>query len=68
MTEKNKISDISRWIALACLVVSMFASYFFDDMFSSVSQLFRNCWNSDGILPIMASTQEDILSYAYGEA
>ena len=42
MTEKNKISDISRWIALACLVVPMFASYFFDDMFSSVSQLFRN--------------------------
>ena len=30
------------WIALACLVVPMFASYFFDDMFSSVSQLFKN--------------------------
>ncbi|MCQ2166210.1 MAG: MFS transporter [Bacteroidales bacterium] len=29
------------WIALACLVVPMFASYFFDDMFSSVSQLFK---------------------------
>lgn len=29
-----------HWIALALLVVPMFASYFFDDMFSSVSQLF----------------------------
>ena len=28
------------WLALACLVVPMFASYFFDDMFSSVSHLF----------------------------
>ena len=52
MTEKNKISDISRWITLACLVVPMFASYFFDDMFSSLSQLFHNPellelgWNS----------------------
>ena len=27
---------------MACLVVPMFASYFFDDMFSSLSQLFRN--------------------------
>lgn len=32
----------SSWAALACLVVPMFASYFFDDMFSSLSQLFRN--------------------------
>ncbi len=30
------------WLALACLVVPMFASYFFDDMFSSASQLFKN--------------------------
>ena len=30
------------WIALACLVVPMFASYFFDDMFSTLSQLFRH--------------------------
>ena len=30
------------WIALACLVVPMFASYFFDDMFSSLSELFKN--------------------------
>ena len=27
---------------LACLVVPMFASYFFDDMFSSISPLFKN--------------------------
>ena len=30
------------WAALACLVVPMFASYFFDDMFSSLSHLFKN--------------------------
>lgn len=30
------------WAALACLVVPMFASYFFDDMFSTVSHLFSN--------------------------
>ena len=30
------------WLALACLVVPMFASYFFDDMFSSLSDLFKN--------------------------
>ena len=30
------------WLARACLVVPMFASYFFDDMFSSLSELFKN--------------------------
>ena len=30
------------WLVLACLVVPMFASYFFDDMFSSISPLFKN--------------------------
>ena len=30
------------WLVLACLVVPMFASYFFDDMFSSISGLFAN--------------------------
>ena len=30
------------WIALACLVVPMFASYYFDDMFSSISYLFED--------------------------
>ena len=30
------------WVALACLVGPMFASYFFDDMFSSLSELFKN--------------------------
>ena len=38
----DKIRSASRWLALACLVVPMFGSYFFDDMFSSLSQLFRN--------------------------
>ncbi|MBQ6254122.1 MAG: MFS transporter [Bacteroidales bacterium] len=42
----------SRWLALACLVVPMFASYYFDDMFSTLSHLFENPsllelgWNS----------------------
>lgn len=41
-----------RWIVLACLVVPMAASYFFDDMFSSLSHLFETPgilelgWNS----------------------
>ena len=40
------------WLALACLVLPMFASYFFDDMFSTLSHLFKNPemlelgWNS----------------------
>ena len=32
----------AAWIALACLVVPMFASYYFDDMFSSISNLFED--------------------------
>ncbi len=42
----------SCWIALACLVVPMFASFYFDDMFSTLSHLFENPstlqlgWNS----------------------
>ncbi|MBR6306585.1 MAG: MFS transporter [Bacteroidales bacterium] len=43
------VSDIVKkkhawlpWAALACLVVPMFASYYFDDMFSSISYLFEN--------------------------
>lgn len=44
--------NILPWLALICLMIPMFASYFFDDMFSSVSQLFRQPenlelgWNS----------------------
>ena len=43
-TLKNSLRDNkwARWIVLACLVVPMFASYFFDDMFSSLSELFKN--------------------------
>ena len=43
-TLKNTIRDNkwACWLALACLVVPMFASYFFDDMFSSLSELFKN--------------------------
>ena len=42
------------WVALACLVVPMFGSYFFDDMFSSISFLFSDPsrlelgWDSTG--------------------
>ncbi len=41
-----------RWVALVCLMVPMFASYFFDDAFSTLSQIFQHpeClelgWNS----------------------
>lgn len=51
-SDTYKIRNVSRWLALACLVVPMFGSYFFDDMFSSLSQLFHNPellelgWNS----------------------
>ena len=43
-TLKNTLKDNrwACWLALACLVVPMFASYFFDDMFSSLSELFKN--------------------------
>ena len=42
MNNRKTAASVSCWAALACLVVPMFASYFFDDMFSSLSQLFRN--------------------------
>ncbi|MCQ2150782.1 MAG: MFS transporter [Bacteroidales bacterium] len=51
-SRKNTISNVVRWAALACLVVPMFGSYFFDDMFSTVSHLFKTPeilelgWNS----------------------
>ncbi|MBR5907132.1 MAG: MFS transporter [Bacteroidales bacterium] len=45
-------SKSARWIVLACLVIPMFASYFFDDMFSTLSHIFKTPeflelnWNS----------------------
>ena len=44
LTLKHTLRDNrwACWLALACLVVPMFASYFFDDMFSSLSELFKN--------------------------
>ena len=42
VTTKKSFNRSAAWIALACLVVPMFASYFFDDMFSSISYLFEN--------------------------
>ncbi len=47
-----KESKSACWIAWACLVVPMFASYFFDDMFSTISHIFQDPanlalgWNS----------------------
>ena len=38
----SRFRKSAAWIALACLVVPMFASYYFDDMFSSISYLFRD--------------------------
>lgn len=37
-----KIEGAACWAALFCLVIPMFASYFFDDMFSTVSHLFQH--------------------------
>ena len=43
MTSRIKSSPAwLPWAALACLVVPMFASYYFDDMFSTLSHLFEN--------------------------
>ena len=44
-TELTKSRMTGKWLcwaALACLVVPMFASYFFDDLFSSLSHLFKS--------------------------
>ncbi len=41
MSQKSFYRTAS-WLVLACLVVPMFASYYFDDMFSSISYLFEN--------------------------
>ena len=38
----HKLPGWLPWAALACLVVPMFASYYFDDMFSSISYLFED--------------------------
>ncbi len=41
-----------KWVALVCLMVPMFSSYFFDDAFSTLSQIFQHPeilelgWNS----------------------
>ncbi len=37
---ENKLRGWLPWAALACLVVPMFASYYFDDIFSSISFIF----------------------------
>jgi MFS family permease len=35
-------SKSARWIVLLCLSIPMFASYFFDDIFSTISHIFKN--------------------------
>ena len=39
---KLPFGKAGAWIALLCLMVPMFASYFFDDMFSTLSQIFQH--------------------------
>ena len=39
---RKNLPSWAPWLALACLVVPMFASYYFDDMFSSISYLFSD--------------------------
>ena len=41
-TGKRPVGNSVRWLALICLMVPMFASYFFDDMFSTLSQIFQH--------------------------
>lgn len=54
MAGAQKFYRAASWLVLACLVVPMFASYYFDDMFSSISYLFENpsltelVWDSAG--------------------
>ncbi len=38
--QTKRIRTATCWLALLCLVFPMFGSYFFDDIFSSLSQLF----------------------------
>lgn len=37
-----KDSPSARWIALLCLSIPMFASYFFDDIFTTIGHIFKN--------------------------
>ncbi|MBP3203205.1 MAG: MFS transporter [Bacteroidales bacterium] len=52
--DARKVYRSAAWLVLACLVVPMFASYYFDDMFSSISYLFENAsltqlgWDASG--------------------
>lgn len=39
---KSATGKAGRIVALICLMVPMFASYFFDDMFSTLSQIFQH--------------------------
>ena len=41
-TTQQKFYRSAAWLVLACLVVPMFASYYFDGMFSSISYLFED--------------------------
>ena len=41
-SSRRSLPRAACWVALLCLVVPMFASYYFDDMFSSISYLFQD--------------------------
>ena len=41
-TSHRPLRRWAAWLVLVCLVVPMFASYYFDDMFSSISYLFKH--------------------------
>ena len=44
MTSPSLLRDSksARWLVLLCLSIPMFASYFFDDIFSTISHIFKN--------------------------
>ena len=60
-SQRKSLPGWACWIALLCLVVPMFASYYFDDMFSSISFLF-----DDAGLTQLGWDQNDYGKYASG--
>ena len=46
-SSRQSLPRAACWVALLCLVVPMFASYYFDDMFSSISYLFQDAGTTE---------------------
>ena len=46
-SSRKSLPRAACWVALLCLVVPMFASYYFDDMFSSISYLFQDAGTTE---------------------